>query len=119
LIRLSNRVHMFANSATRDEFVDFFSDVLGCPAPTVVDVPRLGEPILVFEFPKGGSLSVEFSADTPEAKHGVWLELVAEDADELQAKIVQAGRPRVIHLGTEAFYFVAPGGQVMRIVSGD
>jgi hypothetical protein len=119
LIRLSNRVHMFANSATRDELVDFFSGVLGCPAPTVVDVPGLGEPILVFEFPKGGSLSVEFSADSPEAKHGAWLELVAEDADELQAKIVQAGRPRVVHLGTEAFYFVAPGGQVMRIVSGD
>lgn len=117
MIRLSNRVHMFANTAHRPAFLAFFTEVLGCELPTSIAIPQLDQPVLVFEFANGGSLSVEFSAEMPRVERGAWLELVVDDADDVKRKIIEAGLPRVDYLGTEAFYFEAPGGQVMRIVS--
>lgn len=119
MIRLSNRVHTFANTAHRPAIIAFFTDVLGCEPPTSIATPQLDQPVLLFEFANGGSLSVEFSADMPKLDRGAWLELVAEEADYVKRKIIEAGLPRLDHLGTGAFYFEAPGGQVMRIVSED
>ncbi len=116
---LTSRVHIFAQPNTRTRLADFFTDVLGCQALSL-EVPGSPYPILVFTFANGASLSVEFTRDAPDERQvnrGAWLELAADDQERLKQKIGEAGLARVTYLGGEDFYFVAPGGQVMPIVS--
>ncbi len=122
MIALSDRVHMFARPNAKERLVEFFLNTLGCGPALSVDAPGRATPILVFEFPNGASLSVEFTEDAPEESkvhRGVWLEVVTDDASELKRKILEAGLPQVEYLGSDYFYFQAPGGQVMRIASAD
>jgi hypothetical protein len=41
----------------------------------------------------------------------------ADDPSALKKKILEAGATEVKYFGNDHFYFVAPGGQVLRIVS--
>jgi hypothetical protein len=103
-----------------EQMVRCLTEVIGCPPPTRLEHPSLAIPILVFEFPSGGSLSVEFTPDAPDEGHlfrGAWLELMADDAGVLERRIVDAGMTRLDYLGSDAFYFAMPGGQVVRISS--
>jgi hypothetical protein len=55
-----------------------------------IDIPGAMIPILVFEFPNGASLSVQFTEEAPEETPvhlGVWLELVTDQRSELEARI--------------------------------
>jgi hypothetical protein len=118
MIDLSNRVHMFARPNAKDGLVEFFSNTLECGPPISIEIPGGMIPILVFEFPSGASLSVQFTEEAPEetpVHRGVWLELVTDQPSELEAKILDAGLRPVEYLGSDYFYFQAPGGQVMRI----
>jgi hypothetical protein len=120
MIALSNRVHLFARPNTKERLVEFFSDTLGCGPATAFDLPGDMMPVLVFRFPNGASLSVEFTEEAPEEAplhRGAWLELVTDDSSELKNRILGAGLPRVEYHGSDFFYFKAPGGQVMRIAS--
>lgn len=118
-VRLSNRAHLFAHPDARADIIDVFSRVIGCPLPTQVEMPDAQLPILIFEFPNGGSLSVEFVDDALDEEHagrGAWLEFAADDVEGLQQRVVAAGLRQVPHV-SGGFYFAAPGGQVIRIVS--
>ncbi|MBA3735413.1 MAG: hypothetical protein H0W90_09500 [Actinobacteria bacterium] len=122
MTELSNRVHLFAHPSAREDLDRFFTDVLSLPPASSVAAPGLDLPILIYQFENGASLSVQFGEDAlgaEEARRGAWLELVADDADRLKEKVLRAGLRRLEHLGGEHFYFQAPGGQVMRIVSPD
>jgi hypothetical protein len=116
---LSARVHIYARPESRERLIWCFTEVLGCQLVASGDAPKVASPVLAFVFPDGGSLSVEFSEDALDEDHarwGAWLEIRADDPSVLQAKVTEAGLPRVHHPGNDHFYVVAPGGQVLRIV---
>jgi catechol 2,3-dioxygenase-like lactoylglutathione lyase family enzyme len=120
MIALSNRVHMFARPDSKDRLINFFSDILGFKVLTSSDAPGLPTQMIAIEFANGASLSVEFTEDAldeQQARRGAWFELRTDEADALKKKVLDAGLPRVEYLGNDFFYFQAPGGQVMRIVS--
>lgn len=121
-ISLSDRVHIFVRPDAMERLIAFFTSIVGLDAPIHVELPGRPLPILVFTFPNGASLSVEFTNDAPDEaslNRGAWLELVADDSSELERRIIQSRLPRVDYAGSDGFYFQAPGGQVMRIASAE
>ena len=120
MIALSNAIHLYARPDTKEQFLEFFTSMLGLEAVASSDAVGSPEPIYAFEFSNGASLSVEFKEDAlddQQAQRGAWLELRTDDAVGLQQKVLAAGLPRVVHPYTPFFYVQAPGGQVFRIVS--
>ncbi len=120
MIALSNSIHLYARSDTKEKFLEFFTNVLGLEAHESSDATGSLEPIYAFKFSNGASLSVEFTPDAlddQQAQRGAWLELRAHDAPRLQQKVQAFGLKRVVHPYTPFFYVQAPGGQVFRIVS--
>ncbi|MGH2497738.1 MAG: VOC family protein [Ktedonobacteraceae bacterium] len=122
MIALSNRVHMFARPDVRDKLTTFFTGILGLKVLVSSDAPGLPTSVIAVVFSNGASLSVEFTEDAldeQQARRGAWFELRTDDANTLKQKVLDAGLPRVEYSGNNFFYFQAPGGQVMRIVSID
>jgi hypothetical protein len=119
-LAFSNRAHIFARPKVKERLTWCFSTVLGCGAPVTLNAPGLSEPILAFRFPNGGSLSVEFTEDAldeQKLRWGAWLEIWSNDPAALKKKILESGLSQVRYPATNTFYFVAPGGQVLGIVS--
>ena len=122
MIALNNRVHIFASPDVKEKLIEFFTDILGCGPAISLDAPGLATPVLAFTFSNGASLSVEFTEDAlnkKQAERGAYFELIVDDAPSLKEKILQAGLSRMEYMGNDFFYFQAPGGQVMRILSPD
>ncbi len=122
MLALSNSVHLYARPETKEQFLEFFTGILGLQAVESSDAQGSPEPIYGFQFSNGASLSVEFTEDAlsdQQARRGAWLELRTDDAPELQQRVLAAGLPRVVHPYTPFFYVQAPGGQVFRIVSSN
>jgi hypothetical protein len=120
-LAIGNRTHIFALPSVKEKLTWCFSTVLGCGNPAVLNAPGLSEPILAWKFPGGGSLSVEFTGDAldeHQAQRGAWLEIWAADPIALKKTILDAGLPQVHYGPTNTFYFAAPGGQVIGVVSG-
>ncbi|MFI5271969.1 MAG: hypothetical protein ACHQ4H_02920 [Ktedonobacterales bacterium] len=120
MIALSNRVHIYARPESRGSLVWCFTTILGAEAVTSSDAPGLPAPVLAFSFPGGGSLSVEFTdeaLDERQARWGAWLEIQSDDPATLRQKVIEAHLPQLQHPANDHFYFVAPGGQVLRIVA--
>jgi hypothetical protein len=120
-LAFGNRAHIFAPPKVKEKLVWCFSDVLGCGQPLSLNAPGLAEPILAFRFPGGGSFSVEFTEDALDenrARRGAWLEIWSSDPAALKRKILDAGFRQVTYPATNTFYFAAPGGQVLGVVSG-
>jgi hypothetical protein len=120
MIALSNSIHLYARPDSKEQFLEFFTSILGLQAVESADAVGPPEPIYAFKFSNGASLSVEFTEDAlsdQQAQRGAWLELRTDDALGLQQKVQAFGLPRVIHPYTPFFYIQAPGGQVFRIVS--
>ena len=116
---LSNRVHLFAHPSHRDELDRLFTEILGLPPAASLDPPGYDEPVLVYRFTDGASLSVEFTPPSPHesrVSRGAWLELVVDGAVEMKKRVLEAGLPSVPFDGNDHFYFEAPGGQVFRII---
>jgi hypothetical protein len=122
MIALSNSVHLYARSDTKERFLKFFALILGLEVAESSDsVVGSPEQIYSFKFSNSASLSVEFTEDAlsdQQAQRGAWLELRTNDAVELQQKALAFGLKRVVHPYTPFFYVQAPGGQVFRIVPG-
>src|SRR5262249_26274452 len=118
-IAIGNRAHILARPHVKSALVSGFAEVLGCGAPAALNAAGLPEPILAFQFPDGGSISVEFSEDAPDehqARRGAWLELQSDDPDALRRRVIAAGFAQLRHPATTTFYFAVPGGQVFGIV---
>lgn len=82
-----------------------------------VAFPGIADPMLIVRFPDGGSLSIEFTDQAPDAEHprlGAWLELRAEDPAAVMRAVLAAGLTEVKHPG-HPHYFMLPGGQVFTI----
>jgi uncharacterized protein YciI len=119
MLSLSNRAHLFVRPRHKEALTRCLTTVLGCAAPLRLDAPGLAEPVLAFEFPDGGSVSVEFTGDAPdepEARHRAWLELRSDDPPALRERVLGAGLPEVRHFGHN-FYFALPGGQVVGVAA--
>jgi len=122
MIALSNSIHLYVRPDSKEQFLEFFTRILGLEAVASSDALGSPEPIYAFEFSNGAGLSVEFTEDAlsdQQARRGAWLELRTDDAVGLQQKVQAFGLPRVIHPYTPFFYIQAPGGQVFRIVSSN
>jgi hypothetical protein len=48
---------------------------------------------------------------------GAWMEIRVDEPDNLKKRLFEAGFPQVVYPATNGFYFAAPGGQVLGIVS--
>jgi hypothetical protein len=119
---LSNRVHLFAHPTERDELDTLFTEILGLPAGVSLDAPGYDEPVRVYGFTNGASISVEFTLQTPhdgEVSRGAWLELVVDDREEVEHRVLEAGLRPIEFAGNDYVYFEAPGGQVFRIIDRD
>ena len=124
LTALGARVHLFVQPAARPAFTTLFKDVLGCEV-SELDF-GLEHPILLVRFDDGSAFSVEFTDlapnQTPEATddehafRGAWIEFRTPDLEGTQAALREAGIPEFRHPGSQHAYFVAPGGQVFRIL---
>ena len=120
MIALSNSVHLYVRPDSKEQFLEFFTRILGLEAIASSDAIGSPKPIYAFAFANGASLSVEFTEDALDNQHaqrGAWLELRTDDAAGLQQKVQAFGLKRVVHPYTPFFYIQAPGGQVFRIVS--
>jgi len=120
-LAFGNRAHIFASPKVKEKLIWCFSEVLGCGQPMSLNAPGLTEPILAFRFPGGGSFSVEFTEDALDenrARRGAWLEIWSNDPAALKRRILSAGLTQVTYPATNTFYFAAPGGQVLGVVSG-
>ncbi|MFD1931271.1 VOC family protein [Nonomuraea mangrovi] len=111
----------------RDRIRQFYRDVLGCELARELDDKD--------DFRMGGGFHISFlygSGDGQEADKGVtyaaehalsdddflkaiFLELKAEDVEEMRQEIVDFG-VKVLEVPDPHLYFQAPGGQVFRLV---
>ena len=128
LTALGARVHLFVKPVAREAFTELFRDVLGC---NVVERDfGLDYPILLVTFEDGGSFSVEFTeraTDEPQARpvedrhafRGAWIEFRTRDLDATLAALRNAPVHEFRHPGSPHPYFIAPGGQVFRVLDVD
>ena len=119
IVGLGARVHLFVQPQTRDAFTSLFRDVLGCEVAELdFGMPQ---PILLVSFGDGSAFSVEFTELAPEpdgeeALRGAWLEFRTTDVEGYQQKLRDAGIVEFRHPGSSHAYFIAPGGQVFRLI---
>lgn len=114
MIGLGNRVHTFARPQVKQALTEFFTQIFEAE---VVPIP--GTTMLAFRFPDHSSYSVDFTDDALDEKQisrSTWLEVITNDPDALQKKVIKAGLLQVEYL-TGCFYFQAPNGQVWGINS--
>ncbi len=125
LVGLGARVHLFVRPEAREALAALFRDVLGCEI-----IERdfgLPYPIALVRFPDGSAFSVETSelappddatvdADDQRAFRGPWLEFRTPDAAAAEAALRHAGVREFHHPGSRHSYFIAPGGQVFRVL---
>jgi hypothetical protein len=123
---LGARVHLYVRPDYRERFTALFRDVLNC---TVREIEfGLAHPILLVSFPDGSAFSVEFSdeapaepaiADDAHAPRGAWIEFRVNDVSAVQTALRGAGVRSFFHTGSTHEYFMAPGGQVFRVIALD
>ncbi len=122
---LGARVHLFVRPESRERFVTLFRDVLDC---NVAELDfGLGQPIALVRFGDGSSFGVETSELAPagpaneavtddSALRGAWIEFRTSDPAGCTTQLSAAGIPQFRHPGSNRTYFVAPGGQVFRLL---
>jgi len=118
-------VHIYVRPDYRARFIALFRHVLNC------DVRELDfglpHPIVLVSF-GGSGFSVEFTdlatsepavVDDAHAFRGAWIEFRASDASKVHTALDNAGIPSFAHAGSKSRYFIAPGGQVFRVLDID
>jgi catechol 2,3-dioxygenase-like lactoylglutathione lyase family enzyme len=110
---LGNHSALRVPRAQRDRIRRFYRDVLGC------EIMREGDQ--KDDFRMGGNFYIAFlyedeggAPDESSFLKAIYLELKADDAEEMRQKIVAFG-VRVLDVPDPHLYFQAPGGQVWRL----
>ncbi|SFH41096.1 hypothetical protein SAMN05421678_11759 [Actinopolymorpha cephalotaxi] len=113
--------------AERDRIRRFYRDVLGCEVGREFDDKddiRVGDDFWIsFLYERGNAREVdegvtyasEDALSDDDFLKAIFLELKADDVDEMRRKIVDFG-VRVLEVPDPHLYFQAPGGQVFRLV---
>jgi hypothetical protein len=70
MIELSNSIHLYARSDTKEQLLEFFTGILGLEAVASSDAVGSPEPMYAFTFAKGARLSVEFTTLTSRGNGG-------------------------------------------------
>ena len=103
--------------AEKDRIREFYRDVLGC------EITREGDE--KDDFRIGDNFYIAFlyenegvALDESEFLKAIYLELKADNVEEMRQKIVAFG-VRVLEVPDPHLYFQAPGGQVLRLVGID
>jgi hypothetical protein len=103
-----------ASRAKRDRIREFYRDVLGG------EITRAGDQ--KDDFRLGDNFYIAFlyedegvTLDESEFLKAIYLELKADNVEEMRQKIVAFG-VRVLEVPDPHLYFQAPGGQVLRLV---
>jgi hypothetical protein len=114
---LGNHSSVIVPRADRDMICKFYGEVLGgtiTRSEDERDFIRLGE----------NSYIVFLYGDVPDVSaflrtaRSMWLEIKADDVEELKRKILDSG-VRKLELPDPHLYFQAPGGQCWRLVGMD
>ena len=101
----------------QDRLRRFYRDVLGCKVLTQTDQKddfRLGDDFYLAVLYEDDGVALAQDAFLK----ATYLELKAEDVEELRREIVEFG-VRVLDMQDPHLYFQAPGGQVLRLVGVD
>jgi|SRR5215510_5138560 catechol 2,3-dioxygenase-like lactoylglutathione lyase family enzyme len=100
--------------AERDRIREFYRDILGCEIireGEQKDDVRMGDDFYIaFMYEDEGAV-----LDESGFMKAIYLELKADDVEEMRQKIVAFG-VRVLDVPDPHLYFQAPGGQVLRLV---
>jgi len=103
--------------AERDRIREFYRDILGCEIireGEQKDDVRMGDDFYIaFMYEDEGAV-----LDESGFMKAIYLELKADDVEEMRQKIVAFG-VRVLEVPDPHLYFQAPGGQVLRLVGTD
>jgi catechol 2,3-dioxygenase-like lactoylglutathione lyase family enzyme len=114
----------------RDRVRRFYRDVLGCQLTRELDDKddfRMGDGFYIaFLYgsgdgrgaDKGVNYAAEDALSDDDLLKAIFLELKADDVEEMRQKIVAFG-VRVLDVPDPHLYFQAPGGQVFRLVGID
>jgi catechol 2,3-dioxygenase-like lactoylglutathione lyase family enzyme len=114
----------------RDRVRRFYRDVLGCQLTRELDDKddfRMGDGFYIaFLYEsgdgrgadKGVNYAAEDALSDDDLLKAIFLELKADDVEEMRQKIVAFG-VRVLDVPDPHLYFQAPGGQVFRLVGID
>jgi len=124
---LGARVHLFVRPEFREHFTALFRDVLKCEVRELEFGPA--NQLLLVTFQDGSAFSVEFSDSAPQpatnnpnydnAFKGAWIEFRTSDLPGAHERLDRAGIPSFTHPASPHRYFVAPGGQVFRLLDLD
>ena len=101
----------------RDGIRKFYCDVLGgkiMKADPERDFIRLGEDFYIVLY---GDVPDE--SEFLRTARSVWLEIKADNVEEMKRKILESGLVRKLEVPDPHFYFQAPGGQCLRLVGID
>lgn len=102
----------------RDNIRKFYCDVLGgkvTKAEEERDFVRLGENFYI-GFLYG---DVPDESEFLRSARSVWLEIKADNVEEMRRMIVESGLVRKLEVPDPHLYFQAPGGQCLRLVAID
>ena len=123
---LGARVHLNVKPVYIERFTRLFRETLQCNVRELDFGHRY--PIVLVSFPDGSAFSVEFTeraaeepdpVDDDHAFLGAWMEFRVEDVEAVQSALRSAGIPSFSHPGSRHHYFMAPGGQVFRVIALD
>jgi catechol 2,3-dioxygenase-like lactoylglutathione lyase family enzyme len=111
---LGNHSAIVLPRAEQDRIRKFYRDVLGCEIIRQTDQKddfRLGGSFYIGVLYEGEGVAL----DAGGFSKAIYLELKADDVEEMRQKIVAFG-VKVLEMQDPHLYFQAPGGQVFRLV---
>jgi catechol 2,3-dioxygenase-like lactoylglutathione lyase family enzyme len=114
---LGNHSAIVLPRGEQDRIRRFYRDVLGCEIIRETDRKddfRMGDNFYIGVLYEDEGVAL----DEGSFAKAIYLELKADDADEMRREIVAFG-VRVLEMQDSHLYFQAPGGQVFRLVGGD
>ena len=117
-VSFGNHASVLVPRQERDNIRKFYCDVLGgkiTKEDPERDFIRLGENFFV-GFLYG---DVPDESEFLRSFRAIWLELKADNVDEVSRKILASGLVRKLEVPDPHLYFQAPGGQCLRLVGLD